>query len=156
MPPSQPGVPSAVARSDRRRPTRRSISVLVLALVGLALPATLALARGRTTRHLTSRPTLTAAHNAKLGATIVVDAQGRTLYALSGETARHLKCSSALCVRFWVPLTVGSAHATLHAGAGVHGALGEFRRPDGSEQVTLRGLLLYRFVGRPAIGERGR
>ncbi len=149
MPWSHRSAPPPPARSDLRRPTRRSISVLIVAVAvgALVLPATLALARGRATRHALPRPTLTAAHNAKLNETIVIDAQGRTLYALSGETVHHLKCSSALCLRFWPALTVSSADATLRAGTGVHGKLAEYHRPDGSWQVTLRGLLLYRFAG---------
>jgi predicted lipoprotein with Yx(FWY)xxD motif len=138
-------------RSARSRPERHGLRILVLALAILAVPATLALARGRTTRHAPA-PTVTAAHNAALGETIVVDGRGRTLYALSGETSHHLECSSATCLKFWPPLTVASAHTTLRAGAGVHGKLGLFRRANGQEQVTLRGLLLYRFEGDSRAG----
>lgn len=150
MSPSRSGDPHRRARAARGRSARRGLPVIAVALVILAVPATLALARGRTTRR--APVTVTAAHNAGLGETIVVDGRGRTLYALSGETTHHLECTSAACLRFWPPLTVASARSTLRAGAGVHGKLGLFRRSDGLEQVTLRGLLLYRFSGDQRAG----
>lgn len=132
-------------RSDRRRLGRRAPTVLAAVVALLAVPTTLALARTRATRVTATPAVVDATHNAALDATVVVDEHGRTLYALSGETARHLKCTSAECLKFWPPLTVASARAVLREGAGVHGKLGEFRRADGVEQVTLRGLPLYRF-----------
>jgi predicted lipoprotein with Yx(FWY)xxD motif len=91
-------------------------------------------------------PIVRAARNASLSKTIVVDARGRTLYRLSGDTTTHLKCTGS-CVGFWPPLTVSSRSVRLVAGKGVRGRLGVFRRPDGKFQVTLRGMPLYRFSG---------
>ena len=56
-------------------------------LRGAALAA-LALAAGGSS-------TITSTSNAKLGEQLVVDAQGRTLYALSPETTHHLLCKSS-------------------------------------------------------------
>lgn len=91
-------------------------------------------------------PIVRAAHNAALARTIVVDARGRSLYRLSGETTRHLKCTAS-CLGFWPPLTVRSRHVRLVAGRGVHGRLGILRRAGGMLQVTLSGRPLYRFSG---------
>jgi predicted lipoprotein with Yx(FWY)xxD motif len=90
--------------------------------------------------------------NASLGRTIVVDAKGRTLYRLSGDTAAHLKCTAS-CLGFWPPLTVPSRKTALRAGPGVHGRLAILRRSNGVLQVTLRGLPLYRFMGDSAKGQ---
>ncbi len=149
---SRSSEPRRRARAAGRGSARNGVRILVVALVGLAVPATLALARGRTTRHALAPATVSAAHNATLGETIVVDGRGRTLYWLSGDTTHHLECVSALCLKFWPPLTVASARTALRAGSGVHGKLGLFRRANGVEQVTLRGLLLYRFSGDKRAG----
>jgi predicted lipoprotein with Yx(FWY)xxD motif len=97
-------------------------------------------------------PTVRAARNATLNRTIVISATGRSLYHRIGEHAGHVLCRSA-CTRVWPPLTVASASTPLVRGAGVTGALGKFRRPDGRWQVTLRGLPLYRFAGDHAAGQ---
>jgi predicted lipoprotein with Yx(FWY)xxD motif len=93
------------------------------------------------------------ASNAKLGMQIVVDGQGRTLYALRPESTHHLLCKSSACLKFWPPLTVHSSKARLKAGPGVRGRLAILRRADGVLQVTLGGLPLYRYAGDNAKGE---
>lgn len=97
-------------------------------------------------------PTVRAAHNATLNRAIVVSAAGRSLYHRIGDRAGHVLCGS-VCSHVWPPLTVPSASTALVRGAGVTGALGKFRRPDGRWQVTLRGLPLYRFSGDHAPGQ---
>jgi len=97
--------------------------------------------------------TVGSASNSQLGKRVVVNAQGRTLYALSPETTHHLLCASAACLKAWPPLTVASRKTKLKAGSGVHGHLGILRRSDGRLQVTLRGRPLYRFSGDRAKGE---
>ena len=92
-------------------------------------------------------PALSSASNAKLGETVVVSAQGSTLYALSPETSRHLLCKSSECLHVWPPLTVSSDEAKLKADGGVQGKLGLIRRGKDRFQVTLRGMPLYRFSG---------
>jgi predicted lipoprotein with Yx(FWY)xxD motif len=96
---------------------------------------------------------LTAAANQRLGETIAVDTHGRTLYALSPETAHHLLCRSRACLQLWIPLTVSSGKASPRAGSGVQGHLGLLRRQNGKWQVTLRGMPLYRFSGDSAKGQ---
>jgi predicted lipoprotein with Yx(FWY)xxD motif len=97
--------------------------------------------------------TVGSASNTGLGKRVVVNAQGRTLYALSPETTHHLLCTSAACLKTWPPLTVPSRKTKLKAGSGVHGRLGILRRGDGRLEVTLRGLPLYRFSGDHGKGE---
>jgi predicted lipoprotein with Yx(FWY)xxD motif len=114
-------------------------STLCAVLVGVALAA--------------GSITIGSAPNSKLGKKVVVNAQGRTLYTLSGESKRHQFCTSAECLRFWPPLRVSSKSTTLKAGAGVHGTLGVIRRSGGILQVTLKGVPLYRFSGDSAKGQ---
>lgn len=86
------------------------------------------------------------ASNSKLGGTILVDSHGMTLYSLSGERGGKFICTSGACTQVWHPLT-GST-----AGAGVR-SLGTVKRPDGTEQVTYRGIPLYTFAQDRAPGE---
>jgi predicted lipoprotein with Yx(FWY)xxD motif len=81
------------------------------------------------------------ASNAKLGATVLVDAQGMTLYHLSAEQNGKFICTSAQCTQIWHPLTVqaGTPRGTVSS-------LGTVKRPDGSEQVTYKGMPLYTFA----------
>jgi predicted lipoprotein with Yx(FWY)xxD motif len=92
-------------------------------------------------------------HSSALSEQIVVDARGDTLYALSSENPHHLLCTSKECLKAWPPLTVSSHKARLRAGAGVKGKLGLVRRKRGVFQVTLRGMLLYRFAGDRTPGQ---
>jgi predicted lipoprotein with Yx(FWY)xxD motif len=135
------------ARSRRRtRPSRLVVcaAVVTVALVGSF--AAMALAAGSAT------PVLGATANTKFAEQIVVDAHGRTLYALSPETSRRLLCKSSECLSAWPPLTVRSRKAKLTAGPGVHGRLGILKRSNGMLQVTLRGVPVYRFSGDSAKG----
>jgi predicted lipoprotein with Yx(FWY)xxD motif len=124
-------------RSSGRRP-RRTAGLLVTTAALVVFAASTALAA-----HLAL--TLGAPSNATLGERVVVTPQGRTLYTLSPETSRHLLCRTSECLRLWPPLTVESTRAKLKNGAGVHGRLGILRRANGTLQVTLRGLPLYRY-----------
>jgi predicted lipoprotein with Yx(FWY)xxD motif len=136
-----------IARSSQRRPTARlAVGITAVTLAFAASLAAIALAGGRAI-------TVTSASNSLLGEQITVDAQGRTLYALSPETTRHLLCKSSRCLTFWPPLTVRSSKAKLKAGPGVHGHLAILRRSNGVLQVTLRGLPLYHYSGDHAKGE---
>jgi predicted lipoprotein with Yx(FWY)xxD motif len=135
-----------LARSlpPKRRP-RLIVGIAALALALCASLVAMALASGGATVSSTS--------NAKLDRRIVVDAQGRTLYALRPETAHHLLCKSGECLRFWPPLTVHSSKTMLETGLGVQGHLAILRRSNGALQVTLGGLPLYRYAGDNAKGQ---
>jgi predicted lipoprotein with Yx(FWY)xxD motif len=90
-----------------------------------------------------------AASVSSLGASVLVDAQGRTLYRLSGEQNGKWICVSAACVKVWHPLAAPAGGAS---GGGV-GSLGTVKRPDGAMQVTFKGMPLYSFVGDTRPGE---
>jgi predicted lipoprotein with Yx(FWY)xxD motif len=120
-------------------------TVVMVALA--AMFAAMALAAG------SAVPTVGSVTNAKFGEKIVVDAHGRTLYALHPETTHHLLCKSNECFKAWPPLTVRSRKTKLTSGFGVHGHLGILRRSNGTLQVTLGGLPLYHFSGDSAKGQ---
>jgi predicted lipoprotein with Yx(FWY)xxD motif len=119
----------------------RIYGVLVVVLVLAGAVVAVALASG------SQSATVGSASNATLKTNAVVNLQGRTLYALSPETSKHLLCKTKACFGFWPPLTTSSATAKLKAGPGVQGRLGLVRRGSRSFQVTLRGMPLYRFAG---------
>ncbi len=123
------------------RPSGLGICVAMVTVLLVASFAAMALASG------SAAPSVGSGANAKFEQQIVLDAHGRTLYALSPETTRHLLCKSGECLSVWPPLTVRSRKAKLTAGPGVHGRLGIMRRSNGMLQVTLRGLPLYHFSG---------
>jgi predicted lipoprotein with Yx(FWY)xxD motif len=130
------------ASSGARRPTLRALAVAGVIAVSLSATALAA----------SSALTLGSASNSMLSEQVVVNAQGRTLYSLSPETARHLLCKSSECVKRWPPVTVSSSKVKLKAGSGVQGHLSMVRRSNGTLQVTLRGLPLYRYSGDHANG----
>jgi predicted lipoprotein with Yx(FWY)xxD motif len=98
----------------------------------------------------TSEPaaTVKSASNAALGGAVLVDAQGLTLYHLSGEQNGHFICASSACTQVWHPLSASSGTPT-----GKVGSLGTVKRPDGTEQVTYKGTPLYTFTQDHAAGE---
>lgn len=111
---------------------------------GSAASTPAAPASGSATPHTTVR----SAANAKLGATVLVNADGLTLYRLSGERAGRFICTSGACLQAWHPLTAA-------AGApprGV-GSLGVVRRPDGTAQIAYKGMPLYTFANDMAPGD---
>ena len=88
-----------------------------------------------------AKPMVLTAHNARLHATILVNASGRTLYHLSVERKGHFICVDKTCLSFWHPLLVRKG--TKPTG---RVALGTVRRPNGTFQVAYRGEPLYTFV----------
>jgi predicted lipoprotein with Yx(FWY)xxD motif len=124
-----------------------------VAFVALVTVAVVAMFAAMALASSSAAPTVGSATNAKFTEKIVVDAHGRTLYALSPETTHHLLCKSSECLKFWPPLAVPSSKTTLKAGPGVHGHLGILRRSNGVLQVTLDGLPLYRYSGDHAKGQ---
>jgi len=82
--------------------------------------------------------------------TILVDAQGMTLYRLSGESAGKFICSSQACLAVWHPLKASAGAAPTGSAS-----LGTVRRPDGTTQVTYQGSPLYTFASDTAPGQTG-
>jgi predicted lipoprotein with Yx(FWY)xxD motif len=133
------------ARLGRRVVTRAVWAAAMAFALGAAL-AGISLANG-------APATVGSSSSAQLEERIAVSSAGRTLYALSPETAGHLLCRSSVCLRLWPPLTVPSRTSRLTAGPGVHGRLGILHRSNGMLQVTLRGVPLYRFSGDHGSGQ---
>jgi predicted lipoprotein with Yx(FWY)xxD motif len=89
------------------------------------------------------------ASNSKLGGTILVDAQGLTLYRLSGEQNGKFICTSTTCLQNWHPLTAPAAGNQ----TGTVGSFSAVKRPDGSEQVAYKGMPLYTFAADHSPGQ---
>lgn len=135
--------PPRAAHLGPESPRRRSRARLTFGVViAIALVTVAASALGAS-----SALTLGSASNSTLGKPVVVNPQGRTLYRLSPETSKHLLCKSKECLTNWPPVLVKSAKGKVKAGSGVKGKLGVFRRSNGTFQVTLNGLPLYRYAG---------
>ncbi|HXW58007.1 MAG TPA: hypothetical protein VEJ23_00880, partial [Solirubrobacteraceae bacterium] len=130
----------------RRHPSRLAVWGTAAALALAASLAAVALASSTSVA-------VDAASSSKLDEQIAVTSQGRTLYTLSGETSRHLKCKTSECLKAWPPLTVPSKKTRLKAGSGVKGPLGILRRSNGTLQVTVRGMPVYRYFADHAEGE---
>ena len=132
---------------------RRAALVLALAASGGLVAAATGLAKDTRTTVVKS------AHNSKQNKNIVVNSRGMTLYLLTGDTPRHLKCTHKLvggldCLTIWKPLTVRSSSTSrIKAGPGVTGKLGLFQRARNSYQVTLRGTPLYTYIGDSRRGD---
>jgi predicted lipoprotein with Yx(FWY)xxD motif len=84
-----------------------------------------------------------------LGA-VLVNAQGRTLYHLTTESATAIKCTGQ-CANTWPPVTVASGQP--QAGAGVTGTLTVVDRPDGTKQAAFDGQPLYTYAGDSKAGD---
>jgi predicted lipoprotein with Yx(FWY)xxD motif len=133
-------------KSHHRRLRRRYIAVVAAVLAGLASAALVGLAVAKTlTLQVARGASVTNQSGATTTESIVVNAKGRAVYTLNGDTTKHPKCTKANgCFSFWPPVTVSSAKS-LSKAAGVKGKLGVFKR-NGLMQVTLGGHPLYTFV----------
>jgi predicted lipoprotein with Yx(FWY)xxD motif len=91
------------------------------------------------------------ASNTSVGGTILVNAQGMTLYRLSGETAGKFICTSSGCTQVWHPLTTTSEATP----TGTVSSLTAIKRPDGTLQVAYKGEPLYTFAQDTKPGQTG-
>jgi predicted lipoprotein with Yx(FWY)xxD motif len=81
---------------------------------------------------------------------VLVNADGRTLYLFTKDTATSSACSGG-CASAWPPLT---ASGTATAGAGLDASkLGTLTRADGGKQVTYGGNPLYTYEADQAAGD---
>jgi predicted lipoprotein with Yx(FWY)xxD motif len=123
------------------------IGVASLLLVTSLAPGALAAPSGQGTAALVQ-----VASNAKLGS-ILVNAQGMTLYTLSSEAGGTLKCIGG-CLTIWPPVTVPSGVTPPTSIAGASGTFGVITRSDNStQQLTYNGLPLYVFSHDTAPGD---
>jgi predicted lipoprotein with Yx(FWY)xxD motif len=82
---------------------------------------------------------------------VLVDSEGHTLYAFSGDSATGAYCEGA-CAKAWPPLLVEEGEPQPSNGASA-ARLGTVTRADGSRQVTYAGHPLYSFGGDKSPGE---
>jgi predicted lipoprotein with Yx(FWY)xxD motif len=112
----------------------RVVPLVVFVLVG-AVGAALA---------APSSSTVIAVTNSSLGAKIIANSRGFTLYHFMSEKKGSISCTGS-CRTLWPPLLVTGAAKPV-AGAGlIASKLGTIKRPDGGVQVTYNGFALYRY-----------
>lgn len=131
----------------RGRPLRFGLPLLLVLVAGAGA------AMAATSQSHTTRATVKATHSRAFG-TILVAANGRTLYRYTIDRRGVNRCSdNATCRKYWPALLV-PAGTKPSAGAGVHAALlGTIRARDGMRQVTYAGFPLYFFAGDTSAGQ---
>ena len=91
---------------------------------------------------------ITSKHNGKLG-TILADGNKKmTVYLFEGDKGKSSSCTGP-CASVW-PAVTGKPKATNGA---TSADLGTIKRPDGTMQVTYKGLPLYFFHNDSAAGD---
>jgi predicted lipoprotein with Yx(FWY)xxD motif len=117
---------------------------------GVALVATLALAAcggggngasGSSTPASSSGTTVAVKSIDGVGS-VLVDSEGKALYASDEEASGKVLCTTGACMAFWKPLTTDTAKPTASSDAG---KIGVIKRPDGAMQVAVDGRPLYTF-----------
>jgi predicted lipoprotein with Yx(FWY)xxD motif len=84
--------------------------------------------------------------------TVLVNADGLTLYHWKGETTSSLQCTGS-CLSTWLIATVNGGGAPT-GGMHVTGKLATFTRSDGAgTQITYNGMPLYTYTGDSKAGE---
>jgi predicted lipoprotein with Yx(FWY)xxD motif len=129
---------------------RRTLSLVVLVAALGSLIVAPVTASG--TNH--ARGTLVSgAFNAKLRRTILVNAQGLTVYGFTADTGGKPTCyndPADHCSKAWPPLTTLGAP---RAGKGARASLlGTVKRKDGTLQVTYKRIPLYTDAGAKSYG----
>jgi predicted lipoprotein with Yx(FWY)xxD motif len=82
---------------------------------------------------------------------ILVNSEGRTLYAFSGDNAGESTCEGA-CEKSWPPLLIAKGEPQPSNGTSA-ARLGTIERANGSRQVTYAGHPLYSFTGDKSPGQ---
>jgi predicted lipoprotein with Yx(FWY)xxD motif len=126
-------------------------AVLTLAACGSSSSSETTSAAAQTTSSTpaASVALIRSASNPTVGATVLTNAQGMTLYRLSGEQSGKFICTSSACLKVWHPVLVTGASTP----TGTVGSLATVKRPDGTEQVTYKGQPLYTFTADQKAGE---
>ena len=81
------------------------------------------------------------------GATVLTNAQGRTLYWFAPDTPTTSKCYGS-CAQYWPPVTGAAAE-----GSGIAGKFGTIKRTDGSTQITYNNHPLYTYIADTGPGQ---
>jgi predicted lipoprotein with Yx(FWY)xxD motif len=83
--------------------------------------------------------------------TVLVDAQGYTLYWYAPDTSTTSNCNGS-CVTYWPPV-IASGTPTLASGVSLPKQLGTIKRSNGELQATYDGHPLYTFASDKAPGQ---
>jgi predicted lipoprotein with Yx(FWY)xxD motif len=75
----------------------------------------------------------------------LADRRGFALYLFTHDRSASVSTCFGACASAWPPYEVATRR--LVAGAGLDGAVGALRRPDGRYQVTYAGHPLYHYIG---------
>ncbi|MFA7248150.1 MAG: hypothetical protein WC273_00790 [Dehalococcoidia bacterium] len=94
-------------------------------------------------------PNVSVAKVASIG-DVLVDPKGMTLYISSEDTSGKSNCTGN-CAANWLPLKAFNGVAA--KADGVPGELGVITRADGVQQISYKGMPLYRYAGDSAAGE---
>ncbi len=145
---------------ERLRRSRLRYPGLIAALAGIAV---LAAACGSsssspTTTNAPSTGSGVSATSLKLASTtlptvgtVLTGPNGKTLYYFTTDTSAATTCTGQ-CAVVWPPLVV-AAGSTPALPSGLSGTLTTVKRPDGSDQVSYKGHLLYYSQGYTAPGQ---
>jgi predicted lipoprotein with Yx(FWY)xxD motif len=117
----------------------RITAPVALLAVSAVLAACGSSSKGGSSTSGSSGAVVASAKKPKVGS-VIVDAQGRTLYRFTAEAEGVPVCTGA-CVGTWPPALAGSA-------SGLPEHVATIRRPDGGKlQLTYDGHPLYRYAG---------
>jgi len=125
---------------------------LLLTACATAALTLLAACGGSSSTSGAAAPAGTVLHTATApaGSTLLVDSDGKTLYAADQEASGAVKCTGG-CLQFWHPLT--TTMRTPRAAGLPSARLGTLQRKDiGAAQVTFDGKPLYTFKLDTAAG----
>jgi predicted lipoprotein with Yx(FWY)xxD motif len=132
--------------------------IRVLAPAGLAAAALVVAACGGSSGSGSSAASSAPMHHAAtsktmlkaakvMGATVLTNAKGFTLYWFALDTSTTSKCTGT-CATFWPPVK-----GPVTAGPGVSGKVGTIKRSDGTLQATYHGHPLYTYKGDTGPGQ---
>ena len=83
--------------------------------------------------------------------TVLVDAQGRTLYRFTAETSGSIACTGS-CASIWRPLVLPQGQQVSPQGS-LPGHFASMARPEGTVQATYNGWPLYTYSGDTSAGQ---
>jgi predicted lipoprotein with Yx(FWY)xxD motif len=137
-----------------RKPTRLLIPTLAAAALlsacgsssssstSSSAPSASSTGSGAQVAHSSSGALVKTASNSKLGGMVLVDTRGLTLYRLSGEQNGKFICTSSACLQAWHPVAAQPGSKP----SGAVSSLSTVKRPDGTLQITYKGMPLYTFA----------
>jgi predicted lipoprotein with Yx(FWY)xxD motif len=133
---------------------RRAAVLVVFATALAACAKSSAGASGATSSHAPVTPASTMSIRTDkvtgLG-TVLATSSGLTLYRNTRESNGVIACTGP-CVQTWPPVTVSGTVPASPAGVATFGTV---TRPDGTTQLTFKGMPLYTFAGDTTAGQAG-